>query len=256
MVEGGEGGGTQEQTSNMDYGDDNRDRLWKKLTKVAELSLSCVFAESALVGALDARSTARFVAHVGGTLGVGMVYTFLCILYMLQFLASTALCVPAITQERVGRSSILSVLTLLSLLESVVHLHSNDFGGLAKGVMMFLACIIHLVDACSSRSHARVNGMLDSVGYRDTVDTALGKLRETASRYRFGAHATFLIAVSVLYTFSSAESVFSKSAIRSELAKNQWSRAMSFVALCASIGANDRDTSLSRSTRFGRKKSL
>lgn len=240
----------------MDYGDDNRDRLWKKLTKVAELSLSCVFAESALVGALDARSTARFVAHVGGTLGVGVVYGFLCILYMLQLTAATALCVPAIPPERVSRASILSALTLLSLLESVVHLHSNDFSGFAKGVMMLSTCVIHLVDAFSSRSHARVNGMLDSVGYRDTVDTALGKLRETASRYRFGAHAMFLITGSVLYTCSSAESVFSKSAIRGELAKNQWSKAMSFVALCASIGANDRDTSLYRPTRLGRQKSL
>lgn len=246
--------GTFEHESDiMDY---NSDRLWKKLTKLSELSLCCVFAESAFVGAIDARSTARFVSYVGGTWGENVVYVFLWILYSLQIASAVALCVPAVTQGRIGRPSILLILSALATVESIVHVHSNDFGGLSKGFMMLMACVAQLLDTCSSRSHTRVNGMLDTRGYRDTVDAALGRLREVASRYRLGAHAAFLIAMSIVYTLGTAESLFSKSAIRNQLAKNQWSRLMSFIALCASIGANDRDTSLSKPLKLGRKKSL
>jgi hypothetical protein len=232
-------------------------RLHTKLTKVAELALSCVFAESALVGLLDARSTARFVARGGSTWVGSAVHVFLLLTYGSQLFTATILCVPVVTDQRVSRPTVIGTLTTLALIESIVHILSNDWDGLAKGLLLLSTCLTHLVDALSSRSRLHVNGMLDACGYKDTIDASLGRLRDTASRYRFGAHAVFLIVLSVLYTTGTSESMFASNSMRSQLAKNQWTKTMGFVALCASIGANDRRTSLSgMATSRGRKKAL
>jgi hypothetical protein len=236
--------------------DECEPKLWKRLAKVSEWSISLVFAESAVVGAVDARHTARFVSASGGFLAENMVYAGLIILYSAQAVASFALCIPSVTNERPGRSAVLGVLTSLSLAELLMHLHSNDWGGLVKAVMMAMSASLQLLDATSSRLASRIGGMLDRRGGQDTIDGMLGRIRELASRYRIGAHAAFVILLSVVYTFCTAESMRSQSALRSQLAKAQWTKTISFVALCAHIGSNDRDTTLSRPPALGRKKSL
>jgi hypothetical protein len=226
--------------------DECEPKLWKRLAKVSEWSISLVFAESAVVGAVDARHTARFVSASGGFLAENMVYAGLIILYSAQAVASFAFCIPSVTNERPGRSAVLGVLTSLSLAELLMHLHSNDWGGLVKAVMMAMSASLQLLDATSSRLASRIGGMLDRRGGQDTID----------GRYRIGAHAAFVILLSVVYTFCTAESMRSQSALRSQLAKAQWTKTISFVALCAHIGSNDRDTTLSRPPALGRKKSL
>ena len=225
-------------------GDDSK-KLYKTLAKIATPATVLVFVESSIVGLCSVALHAKFIS-TSTLINKSVAYSCLVIMYMSKLLTSiTLLLIPNVTEKWLLRSIIVASLTALAGVECFVSLCERDIETVVKSIAMVLSCVMHFLEIASSRSMRRSNGMLDGKGFVSRVDRIHGKLRDVAGRYRLGSHSLFAIILSLIYTFLTSESLRSSSSMRYEIAKNQWTRTITFVTFMATVGANDRASTYS-----------
>tara|TARA_B110000971_G_scaffold217951_1_gene255835 strand:+ start:1018 stop:1734 length:717 start_codon:yes stop_codon:yes gene_type:complete len=211
-------------------------KLCKPLAKIATVALVFVFVQSSVNGMLCVALNARFVSTLT-ILNEQFVYGLLLLVYIGQFSASLAV---VMSQAMWIRSAAAGVLVGSASFDVCLGLYTRDFHNAMTCIGMLVSSSVHFVDISSSRCERRSGGLLEKSGMESRIDWTSAKLRDVAGRYKIGSLAVFAIALVIMWTFVTSDTLRSESYIRYELAKAKWKRGFSLVSLIATLGSNDR----------------
>jgi hypothetical protein len=163
-------------------------------------------------------------------------------LYTVQACCAIAVNVPAISTHRRAASVLHGALAVASMVESILAYRVGDTTSATTRLLLALACLKEALVQSSSRSMSSNMGILTTT--RSVPDAVSGELRRYATRYKLGSNGLIASVCVVVHALLTNDSFVSSSPLTRELARVQAARTAAFVALLASVGAEDASADL------------
>lgn len=209
--------------------------LGKRLEKLSLSMFSTVVLEQAVSGACNLGESAQYLSNIG-KLNESLAYVLCFVLFATEIAGVVMLRVPRVADDQQLSALLFAVLSCACIVEAILAASSWDFTTRTRALLLATTALKHSISlACSRRLRMYGGAVVDD----SFVDTVACLLREYATRYKLAVQSCIACVCTSMHFLIYCESIFASSSLSRTIAKAQLARALSGIALFASLGSED-----------------